>query len=79
MATLPVTLSTFDIQRLEPLLARWGLNEGTGTTTGSSVGVFPGTLVNGPSWTAGFPIPDSTVRIDLALKPGFSLPAGDSP
>ena len=32
------------------LLARWGLNEGTGTTVNSSVGTFPGTLTNGPTW-----------------------------
>ena len=36
------------------LLARYGLNEGTGTTTASSVAGAPnGTLTNGPLWTAG--------------------------
>ena len=39
------------------LMARWGLNEGTGTTTASSVGSFPGTLTAGPTWVAGFEIP----------------------
>ena len=42
------------------LVARWGLNEGTGTTAASSVGSFPGTLTNGPTWVDGFPLPDST-------------------
>ena len=32
------------------LVARWGLNEGTGTAINSSVGTFPGTLTNGPEW-----------------------------
>jgi hypothetical protein len=32
------------------LVARWGINEGTGTTIASSVGSFPGTLTNGPTW-----------------------------
>ncbi len=37
------------------LLARWGLNEGSGTVAGSSAGVtVNGTLVNGPTWVAGF-------------------------
>ena len=40
------------------LLARWGMNEGSGTVINSSVGSFPGTLTNGPTWTTGFPIPD---------------------
>ena len=30
------------------LVARWGLNEGSGTTVNSSVGTFPGTLTNRP-------------------------------
>ena len=37
------------------LIARWGMNEGTGTTIASSVGTFPGTLTNGPAWTSGSP------------------------
>ena len=42
------------------LVARWGINEGTGTTINSSVGTFPGTLTNSPSWVDGFPLPDTT-------------------
>jgi len=45
------------------LIARWGLNEGTGTTIDSSVGSFPGTVRSStptlPAWAAGFPMPDS--------------------
>lgn len=38
------------------LIARWGLDEGTGTTANSSFGSFPGTLTNGPTWiTPGAP------------------------
>ena len=36
------------------LVARWGLNEGTGATVASSVGSIPGTLTNGPTWVNGF-------------------------
>jgi hypothetical protein len=39
------------------LVARWGVNEGSGTTTNSSVGSFPGTLTNGPAWVVGFEPP----------------------
>ncbi len=45
------------------LIARWGMNEGTGTSIASSVGTFPGTLTNGPLWVAGAPfdmVVDST-------------------
>ena len=45
------------------LVARWGLNEGSGTAVTSSVGSFPGTVKSSttilPSWVTGFPIPDS--------------------
>src|SRR6266540_3402182 len=38
------------------LLGRWGMNEGTGTVVGNSVGGgVSGTAVNGPTWVAGFP------------------------
>ena len=38
------------------MIARWGLNEGSGTTVASSVGAFPGTLTNSPLWvTPGAP------------------------
>ena len=36
------------------LVARWGLNEGTGLTTADSVGSADGTLTNGPTWVNGF-------------------------
>ena len=42
------------------LVARWGLNENSGTIINSSVGTFPGTLTNGPTWTSGFPMADTT-------------------
>ncbi|MES2594544.1 MAG: Ig-like domain-containing protein [Verrucomicrobiota bacterium] len=38
------------------LVGRFGLNEGTGTTTSSSAGVTAGTLTNGPLWTVGAPV-----------------------
>ena len=38
------------------LIARWGMNEGTGTIINSSVGTFPGTLTVSPTWvTPGAP------------------------
>ena len=43
------------------LLARWGLNEGAGTTAGNSVaGSVNGTLTNAPLWTTDSPLPLST-------------------
>lgn len=40
------------------LVARWGLDENTGTTAANSVaGGVNGTIVNGPAWVAGFPVP----------------------
>jgi fibronectin type 3 domain-containing protein len=56
------------------LMARWGLNEGTGTTTNSSIGTFPGTLVNGPVWVDGFPL-DTTIP---AAPAGLTATPGDS-
>lgn len=44
------------------LVARWGMDEGTGITITSSVGVFTGTLTNGPTWVPGAPF-------DLVLSP----------
>ena len=32
------------------LVHRWGMNEGSGTTTADSVGTATGTLINGPVW-----------------------------
>ena len=37
------------------LIGRWGLNEGSGTTTAGSVGPVNGTLTAGTSWVAGAP------------------------
>ena len=37
------------------LVARMGMGEGSGTTINSSLGTFPGTLTNGPTWVAGAP------------------------
>ena len=37
------------------LVARWGMGEGSGTTIASSIGSFPGTLTNGPTFVAGAP------------------------
>lgn len=60
------------------LLARWGMNEGAGTTTASSIGSFPGTLTNGPYWTAGSPFdlvfdttpPDAPTNLMSSARPG---------
>ena len=56
------------------LIARWGINEGSpNSTINSSVGSFPGTLTSGPTWVAGFPIPDTTPPAapqNLAATPG---------
>ena len=37
------------------LEARWGINEGTGSSVSSSVGTYLGTLTNGPTWVVGAP------------------------
>ncbi|MBI5946438.1 MAG: hypothetical protein HY864_18910 [Chloroflexi bacterium] len=62
------------------LIARWGLNEGTGTTIASSVGSFPGTVRSStstlPIWVAGFPMPDSTppaAPTGLTATPGSGV------
>ncbi len=55
------------------LLGRWGMNEGSGTVVGDSAGSTTGTAVNGPTWTSGFPIPDTTPPTapqNLASTPG---------
>jgi hypothetical protein len=56
------------------LIARWGMDEGSGTTIASSVGTFPGTLTNGPTWVAGFPLPDATPP---AAPTGLNATAGN--
>ncbi len=63
------------------LIARWGLNEGAGGTTVSSIGGFSGILTNGPIWVAGAPfnlplspaLPTLVVPADLAT--GVPTPA----
>ena len=37
------------------LVARWGMNEGGGSSIASSVGTFNGALTNDPTWVAGAP------------------------
>ena len=54
------------------LLARWGMNESSGISTNSSVGTFPGTLTNGPTWVIGFP--DNTIP---SAPTGLSATAGN--
>ena len=55
------------------LIARWGMNENTGTSIASSVGTFPGTLTNGPLWVAGSsfniapPLPPAAPTINAPL------------
>ena len=46
------------------LLARWGMNEGSGSPINSSVGIFPGTLTNSPSWVDGFEPPSGNQAPD---------------
>src|SRR5690349_18273028 len=40
------------------LIGRYGLNEGSGSSVGTSVGSVNGTTVAGPTWVAGFPRQD---------------------
>ncbi len=40
------------------LIGRYGMNEGSGSTVGTSVGSVNGTTIAGPTWVAGFPRPD---------------------
>ena len=57
------------------LVARWGLNEGTGTTAGDTSGSgVEGTLTNGPVWVAGRPFPDASPP---AIPQGLAGTAGD--
>ena len=62
------------------LVARYGMNEGTGTAVGNSVAGAPvngnGVAVNGPLWVAGFPGADTTpppVPTGLSAAPGTNL------
>lgn len=51
------------------LVARWGMNEGGGTVVHSSIGTFPGTLTNGPTWVTGAPF-------NITPPPAPSAPSG---
>ncbi|MFH1726765.1 MAG: LamG-like jellyroll fold domain-containing protein, partial [Elusimicrobiota bacterium] len=42
-----------DTEGMQDWVSYWKLDEGGGTTAGDSAGSHPGTLVNGPLWTAG--------------------------
>jgi hypothetical protein len=60
------------------LLGRWGLNEGTGTIAGNSVGGgVNGTLTNSPAWVAGSPFAlSSALRLGSAnARVAFGNPA----
>ena len=63
------------------LVARWGMNEGSGTTIASSVGTFPGTLTNGPTWVAGFvPVgPQAPVCSNVGLSTPVDTAADIAP
>jgi fibronectin type 3 domain-containing protein len=59
------------------LVARWGMIEGSGTTTASSVGTFSGTLTNGPTWvTPGAPFNLVLDTTPPAAPTGLSATAG---
>ncbi|MFZ1528254.1 MAG: LamG-like jellyroll fold domain-containing protein, partial [Ferruginibacter sp.] len=50
---------TTEISSGTGLIGRWGLNEGTGTAAGNSIGGSPsGVLTNGPSWISSAPALD---------------------
>jgi hypothetical protein len=60
--------SSIEILSGTGLVARWGLNEGAGTSAGNSIaGGVSGTLTNGPVWTNDSPIPLASAT---ALKLG---------
>ncbi|GEP40958.1 hypothetical protein BGE01nite_02490 [Brevifollis gellanilyticus] len=49
------------------LIGRFGLNEGTGTSTTSSTGSHTGTLTNGPLWVEGMPFGAANTLPTVAL------------
>ena len=65
------------IESAPGLIGRFGLNEGTGTTTASSAGGSSGTLTNGPLWSEGAPVVENdapTVAVTSPLN-GATLTA----
>jgi hypothetical protein len=56
------------------LIGYWKLNEASGPTAASSTRSIPGTLMNTPTWTAGYPYPGYTTPPaapqDLVADPG---------
>jgi Concanavalin A-like lectin/glucanases superfamily/Bacterial Ig domain/Calcineurin-like phosphoesterase len=61
------------------LLARYGLNEGTGITAASSIGAIPGILTNGPLWTDGVVMtPNAPPVVSLTAPPGLATNLGTS-
>ncbi len=64
------------------LAARYGLNEGSGTTTANSISsASNGTLVNNPEWSTGFEPPSTTVNTppDAPANPSPANGAYSSP
>ena len=71
------------------LIGRWGLNEGTGTTTAGSVGGVNGTLVGSATWGEGAPLdageaPDAPVNVapvdnatNVTLPPTLDVTVSD--
>ncbi|MFZ4763976.1 MAG: Ig-like domain-containing protein, partial [Roseimicrobium sp.] len=49
------------------LVARYGLNEGSGPTANSSTAVTAGTLTNGPVWVAGAPFANANTAPTISL------------
>jgi Concanavalin A-like lectin/glucanases superfamily/Bacterial Ig domain/Bacterial TSP3 repeat/Calcineurin-like phosphoesterase len=64
------------------LVGRYGLNEGTGTTTASSTGTSAGTLTNGPLWIEGATLvmntPPTVAITAPANNASFNAPAAFS-
>ena len=63
------------------LIGRFGLNEGSSTTTASSAGADVGALTNGPLWVAGVPfgVPNIEPTITLTQPARVSSAAVSSP
>ncbi len=62
----------YEIASAPGLIGRYGLNEGTGTTTANTVGVAgapTGTLTNGPLWVDGAPLAANTPPVVALTAP----------